>query len=257
MGISPISQTHYSGCAFPAACPASRQKQSALVVGLEMKPCTPRLHLDALPSATRRALDAFKTMRFLGKQGWYLAGGTALALHAGHRQSVDLDFFCERGFRGALLERRLFGTGKWITRSRDDGTLYGEFAGAKVSFIAYPFFMPSKERVRYGTVLILTPPDIAAMKIIAISQRGRKRDFIDLYWYCAHEAPLDETIKKALAHYPGKEHNVSHFLKSLVYFDDADPDPMPRLFFKADWKTIKAFFRHEVPQIAKELLRLK
>jgi hypothetical protein len=38
--------------------------------------------------------------------------------------------------------------------------------------------------------------------------------------------------------YPGQQHNIPHFIKSLTYFDDADHDPMPKIFFKAEWSGI-------------------
>ena len=212
------------------------------------------LHLDTLPRATKRAIERLKEAKFVARPNWYLAGGTALALQAGHRQSEDLDFFCTQEFNESVLERELFETGEWVTSMRDEGTLYGEFMGAKASFIFYPFFKPSEEKIYFGKISILTEHDIAAMKIIAISQRGKKRDFIDLYWYVLNRDPLLSVIQRALRQYLEKEHNVPHILKSLVYFEDAEADPMPKLFFKADWKTIKSYFKKEVPKIARELL---
>jgi len=215
------------------------------------------LHADMLPPATRKAFLAFTTFDGLTQFPWYLAGGTALALQAGHRQSVDLDFFApEKDISASNIERLLFITDKWTTTFTDAGTLYGEYMGAKVSFIAYPFFQPLPRRIQCGSVRILFPGDIAAMKIIAISQRGRKRDFIDLYWYCSNREPLIDIIQRAVGQYPGQANNMTHILKSLVYFSDADNDPMPHLFFEADWKTIKAYFISEVPRVAKKLLQL-
>ncbi len=148
-------------------------------------------------------------------------------------------------------------TKEWDTTIRDKGTLYGTFLGAKASFIAYPFFVPSKSMARYGTIKILPPEDIAAMKIVAVSQRGRKRDFVDLFWYCQNREPLETVIRRIIKQYPFHNHNIGHFLTSLVYFDDAEKDPMPRVFFKADWKEIKKFFRKEVPRITKKFLGLR
>ena len=106
-----------------------------------------------------------------------------MALQVGHRQSVDLDFFTEKPeFDETGLERELLKTGQWETTYRQKGTLYGKLLNAKVSFIAYPFFTASKIMLKYGFLNILLPQDIAAMKIVAISQRGRKRDFVDLYY---------------------------------------------------------------------------
>lgn len=130
------------------------------------------LHFSVLPTATKRAFLLFAKTQWLKIGGWYLAGGTALALQGGHRSSVDLDFFTTRkNFDIAKLEQTLVSLGQWRTDRTAKGTLYGKFFGAKTSFIAYPFFKPSVKKNVYGCVKMLTADDIAVMKIIAISQR--------------------------------------------------------------------------------------
>jgi hypothetical protein len=93
------------------------------------------------------------------------------------------------------------------------------------------------------------------MKIIAISQRGRKRDFVDLFWYTHFYGTLNDALKCAIEQYPDQEHSIPHFLKSLTYFKDAEEDPMPELYFKTNWKTIQSYFRSEVPKITTEFLK--
>lgn len=211
------------------------------------------LFLDRLPGTTRRAFLYFVGHNLL-PSSWYLAGGTALSLQIGHRQSQDLDFFTtQTRFNEIALERRLFATGEWATTLKEEGTLYGTLMRTKMSFIAYPFFHPRASMLRYGYVQILNPQDIAAMKIIAISQRGRKRDFVDLYWYCNNYELLSSVLLRAVKQYPGQEHNMHHFLKSLIYFKDAESDPMPRLLFKTSWRIIKNYFQREAPRITREL----
>ena len=218
---------------------------------------TEEFHFESLPKATLAALQKCAQIDFFSRGKWYLAGGTALALQAGHRQSVDLDFFAEReNFDEKKLEKLLSKEGKWMTTSLSEGTLYGEFFGAKMSFIAYPYFRPARPLRKYGTISILTPPDIAVMKITAISQRGRKRDFFDLYWLCRNTQPLAEIVSKVGPQYSVHQ-NPAHILKSLVYFEDAEKDPEPFVFFKADWPVVKKFFRKEIPAIAKKLMRLE
>jgi hypothetical protein len=213
------------------------------------------LFLSTLPPVTRRAFGAIKDFSLLKTGGWYLAGGTALALQAGHRQSVDLDFFtAKKKFQEIALERNLLASGNWVTTFREEGIVYGKFMGAKASFLAYPFFVPAQPFISCGTMRILQASDIAVMKIIAMSQRGRKRDFVDLYWYCQNREPLEDVIARVPVQYPGQQHNIPHFIKSLTYFDDADHDPMPKIFFKAEWSGIKRFFRKEAVAIAKQLL---
>ncbi|MEK7118337.1 MAG: nucleotidyl transferase AbiEii/AbiGii toxin family protein [Patescibacteria group bacterium] len=215
------------------------------------------LKLDCVPKATRKAFLHARKFDFLKSKSWYLAGGTALALQVGHRKSVDLDFFTtKKNFAVEQIERILFEEGNWVTTHKEKGTLYGLLHNAKMSFIAYPFFRPSHKRLRFGAIGILLPDDIAAMKIIAVSQRGRKRDFLDLYWYAHFHGTLGDALRRAVAQYPDQKHSITHFLKSLTYFDDAEGDPMPEIYFKADWKAVKAYFRREIPKIMRELLRL-
>ncbi|TSC75394.1 MAG: hypothetical protein G01um101433_891 [Parcubacteria group bacterium Gr01-1014_33] len=212
-------------------------------------------HTDVLPQATKHALDFLSTQHWLKKSKWYLAGGTALALQVGHRQSIDLDFFLPHArFSGEDLIDHL---GKeWRTDVFERGTIYGKLLGAKTSFIGYPFFKSRQTPLWYGSVRVLVPEDIAVMKITAVSQRGRKRDFIDLYWYALNREPLLEIVRRLPDQYPNIAHDYHHILKSMMYFADAESDPMPRVFFKADWKTVKAYFTREIPIIAKKLLRL-
>ena len=61
---------------------------------LFMNVSTPLLHTDILPSNQQALLPYLTPL----KKGWYLGGGTALALQFGHRESVDFDFFCHNAF---------------------------------------------------------------------------------------------------------------------------------------------------------------
>lgn len=207
----------------------------------------------ALPLNTRRALELLSKQAWLKKTKWYLAGGTALALQVGHRRSVDLDFFSpQTDFSQSQLIKKLEKLG-WRTTLLREGTLYGELNGAKVSFIAYPFFKPAEKFLPFGAVKVLDKKDVAVMKIIAISQRGRKRDFFDLYWYTKHEEPIINVIRRLSKQYPKVAHDFYHITKSLTYFIDADEDPMPRLFFTASWREVKKIFEKETKRVAEEL----
>lgn len=213
-----------------------------------------KLHLDILPATTRRAFLECIKLPLFQKNEWYLAGGTALALQVGHRQSVDLDFFTPKAkFNELSVERDLLTTGNWQTSYNERGTIYGKFMDAKMSLIAYPFFVPSKEKLRCGTIKMLLPRDVASMKIIAVSQRGRKRDFVDLYWYVQNREPLVDVVRRAIMQYPGQEENIHHILKSLTYFVDAESDPEPRILFKANWRQVKRFFQTQVKAMATKL----
>lgn len=211
-------------------------------------------HTGALPHATKRALDFLSGQMWLKQSPWYLAGGTALALHVGHRRSLDLDFFNPEGDFSLASLLKHFPKKIWEADIVREGTVYGRLLGAKVSFIAYPFFRAKEPYSWYGNVRIVVPRDIAVMKIIAISQRGKKRDFVDLYWYVHHYEPLRDILQRLPAQYPTVTHDYHHILKSLMYFTDAEEDDMPTLYFKVNWRAVKAYFASEVPKVAKELL---
>lgn len=212
---------------------------------------------DILKQKTKRAFKFLASQEWLKKTSWYFAGGTALALHEGHRISLDLDFFNpQKDFYIKKLLSHLDKT-YWKIDVAEEGTVYGEVFGTKVSFIAYPFFVPKAKIKWFGSIRVLNPADIAVMKIIAISQRGRKRDFVDLYWHLINHESLGEVIRRLPDQYPTVAHNYHHILKSLMYFVDAEEDPMPKIFFDATWREIKKYFQQEVPRITKEFLGLK
>ncbi len=215
-------------------------------------------HFNILPPETKKAIDFLSAQEWFGKTDWYLAGGTALALQVGHRKSVDLDFFIKHSrFDNMDLLDRLSSSGVLETSVNKDNTVFAKLFGAKISFIAYPFFISKQNFINYGAVKILQPTDIAVMKIIAISQRGRKRDFFDLYWCVKNLEPLDKIIKMLPAQYPSVAHDYHHILKSMMYFEDAENDPEPIIFFKTNWKEIKEFFKKEIPVITKKLIKLE
>ena len=195
------------------------------------------LHTDVLPEQTREAFSRAVRLDVLPVDEWYLAGGTALALQVGHRSSEDLLFLQRRKIlipkcsRTVARRRRAVGT----TR-REQGTLYGIFHGGENELYRVSIFHPSAVYVQCGSLRLLLPDDIAAMKIIAISQRGRKRDFVDLYWFTAvHGDFLSDIISRAVSQYPESNHSMPHFLKKpRVTSTMLQDDPMPVIHFKAD-----------------------
>lgn len=214
-----------------------------------------RYHQEVLPVGTAELLRAFTDARWVGR--WYLAGGTALALQYGHRTSEDLDFFTEQDhFDVEQLERDLQRLGRWRTTATNIGTLYGALDDVKVSFIAYPWFRPLHVE-HVGVLRLLQPDDIAVMKVLAVAQRGRRRDFVDLYTYCQRGHALGGLLARVGRQYPDRSPDVAHVLRSLVYFEDAENDPPVRLVEPVEWKTITAFFEREVPKVVRRLLGLR
>src|SRR3989338_9467096 len=87
---------------------------------------TKEWHTDALPVETKRALDFLSHEDWLRQSSWYLAGGTALTLHVGHRESLDLDFFTQDKDVDVSLIPEHFASDVWQTQILREGTLYGK-----------------------------------------------------------------------------------------------------------------------------------
>ncbi|MCL5292680.1 MAG: hypothetical protein M1548_09210 [Actinobacteria bacterium] len=92
------------------------------------------------------------------------------------------------------------------------------------------------------------------MKLLAVSQRGAKRDFIDLF-FVMHQVPFDRIANTLVERYGSHRINPVHIGKSIVFFDDAgsDPDPDYMPGFARDWQEIEEFFKSRVKQIVLEI----
>jgi hypothetical protein len=48
----------------------------------------------------------------------------------------------------------------------------------------------------------------------------------------------------------GSRHNPVHLEKSLVYFQDAEKDPMPDMLISLSWQDVRQYFSAEVPRLS-------
>ena len=181
----------------------------------------------------------------------YLAGGTALALQLGHRISVDFDFFTTEEFKPKDFSAKLSELGSFVEEQADKGTVLGTFEGVRFSLFVYkyPLIAPL---LKYLLLNISDIRDIAAMKIDAVATRGMKRDFIDLYFICRSGYELTEILRFYDKKYGKLASNLIHVQKSLVFFDDAEPDEMPTMLEKVEWEEVKKYFEAEVKKIGWE-----
>lgn len=209
------------------------------------------MFIETLPEATQRSLELLGTRKITRE--FYLAGGSALALHLGHRISVDLDFFTPKSFDAAGLARRLNRAGHFVQEQRKTDTLLGTFDQIKVSFFRYAYPMIAKSEHILNTA-IASVPDIAAMKLEAIGTRGKKRDFVDLYFICQTGNSLEAVIEWYQEKYRGVQINLVHYIKALTYFEEAEADPMPRMLKRVSWNNVKRFFEKEAPRLLRKLV---
>lgn len=182
----------------------------------------------------------------------YLAGGTALALQLGHRISIDLDFFTQEEFDEKAVATQMRGLSQFKEERVGWRTILGRLGKTRFSIFYYQYRLLEKCQVFEG-IQVASNRDIAAMKLQAISDRGTKRDFIDLY-FLAKEFSLESMLSFYDQKYGSLEERLYHLIKSLGYFDDAEGEDMPQMLVSVDWEEVKAFFRKEVRRLAQEKL---
>lgn len=171
-----------------------------------------------------------------------LVGGTALALQIGHRNSVDLYLFGNQEIDHDLFIRLLNNFGNAEVSKSSKNILITEVAGIKVDFVNYQYTLLEKP-IEIDGIRMVSKKDIAAMKLNAITGRGSKKDFIDLFFL------LNEfSLKEMMGFYNQKYFDGSEFLlyKSLNYFEEADSQPEPKMYKEFNWQACKQKILEEV-----------
>ncbi len=192
------------------------------------------LQLQTVKPNTLELLKSLMQKEYLNS--FVLVGGTALALQMGNRESIDLDLFSTADFSSNEILSSLLNDYQIIVNNQLTQTLISTINQVKVDFIKfhYPFIRPFViiENIRMASI-----EDIAAMKLDAITGRGSKKDFYDLFFLLQHYS-IDELFSFYSEKYPHQ--TTFHVIRSLSYFEDAEKQPNPIVFDKTiTWEIVK------------------
>lgn len=180
-------------------------------------------------------------------EGFYLAGGTAITIKYGHRFSEDFDFFTFPDIKMNSINvfNKLNLLAKVSLEQFSDCTVIFYFNDIKFSLFEYRYelldnpFWDNEKRI-----YLADDKDIASMKIIAVAQRGLKKDFYDLYYLMN----LNQWSLSDLREFVLKKYKIFDFdniaLKSLIYFEDAEKSSYPDI--DPLWHKVKDFFTNIV-----------
>lgn len=196
------------------------------------------MHESTLPQNTKATLEKLNNTDFIKK--FYLSGGTALSLQLGHRESEDLDFFSQDGFEPSQLQQDLEKIGELEQVAQDKGTLNCFLMGTQLQFLHYPYKL-LEDKIEWKGIYLSSVLDIACTKLLTISSRGSKKDFIDVY-FLLQQYELKFLFEKVKEKYSDTNYNLQHILKSLVYFKDARSEPMPRMHKDVSWEEVEKLF---------------
>lgn len=201
----------------------------------------------------REVLTGFTQTDLAAK--FYLAGGTALSLQIGHRQSVDLDFFSPTedvpSIRAGLEKALAPFHGILVDSSW--GNLVFLVNGVRVGFYGYgfPLVAPLAED---GTIRLASVQDIALMKLDAMLSRAARKDFYDLYFIC-QRIPLQQLLDLAPRKYVSVRDFETQTVKRLVYFENAESESDPILLSAVSWQNVKNFFIEQAKKIEQGWLK--
>ena len=148
-----------------------------------------------------------------------LVGGTAIALHVGHRQSVDFDLFSHEELDSQKIKRKILRNSKidrtYVSNDREYTMIVHN---VKITFFNFPYKI--KAPVRLNRVIRL--PDLltlGAMKAFALGFRSKWKDYVDLYFIIKNYHSIDEISGRADEMFKG-EFNGRIFREALSYFKD-------------------------------------
>ncbi|MCF8297643.1 MAG: nucleotidyl transferase AbiEii/AbiGii toxin family protein [Saprospiraceae bacterium] len=191
------------------------------------------LHYETVDSKTLGLLKILQQIPELSNLR--LVGGTALALQLGHRKSIDLDLFGDINSDSITISQQLDKIGSVTVLKKSKNINIYLIDNIKVDIVNYHYKWLESSNI-VDELVLAGKKDIAAMKLAAITGRGTKKDFIDLFFLLEHYK-LDEIF----SFYMQKYHDGSLFLvlKSLLYFDDAEQDESPVMLIDTNWELVK------------------
>jgi predicted nucleotidyltransferase component of viral defense system len=204
-------------------------------------------HLETLTPEAKRL---FPTLEIF-TDDFYLAGGTALALHLGHRISVDFDMFSENPIKKTLLAKveELYSSESIEVLINNSRELTLLVAGVKYSFIHYPFPLLTPLE-KNGPIPLLSASEILITKAYTIGRRGSLKDYIDLYTGLRENVCSIENILKDAKEKYADAFTDRLFLEQLLYMEDVENAPISMINGDVPAKeAMRDFFKGEIAKI--------
>ena len=208
-----------------------------------------------LPNKSQKVFNILAKMPIW--HDFYIGGGTGLILRFEHRISADFDLFSPTN-RLSSPERRIIHqllkkSGKTIVESTREGSFRVTFEGVTLGFFHYdyPIMAPLE---KFGLTKVASLEDIALMKIAAIIGRGSKKDFIDVYFILKNNVGLPKLLKLSRKKFSHVRDVAIQALQALVYFDDADAEPIPKMTKRIDWQIVKSFYIRGITRLSRREL---
>ena len=196
------------------------------------------MHLNILNEDQRHLLPLLSKF----KKEFYMVGGSAIALHIGHRRSVDFDLFKN----GAIHPKKILDHFKkskeqTIVTLNRDGQLNLVCRDVKFTFLNFEWDIPHPVEVE-KKITIPSLLDLAAMKAFAMGLRSKWKDYVDLYFIIKHHYNISQVSELSQLYF-GDLFSEKLFRSQLNYFKgisfDEPVEFMPG--FEVSEEEVKAF----------------
>jgi hypothetical protein len=165
-------------------------------------------------------IDLLPLIKLFRKE-FYLVGGTAIALHIGHRRSIDFDLFKTKDFNSKKIKEKIYKTPfKKELIHEEDGQVHFKVNDVKITFFRFGFEIP--HTVNFNNIINMpTLLDLAAMKAFALGERAKWKDYADLYFIIKNYFTLNE-ISIHTNKLFSEMFSAKLFHQQLCFFNDID-----------------------------------
>lgn len=175
------------------------------------------MHLEILNNEQKELLPILSQF----KREYYLVGGTAIALHIGHRESIDFDLFKEKNIRKKDVYSKLKNLNYKVSFA-DYNQINMMANGVKITFFSFPYTVPVTSKLK----AFIKMPDLltlGAMKAFAHGRRSKWKDYVDLYFILKFHFSFKEVATKAKEIFKD-EFIEKQFIAQLGYFKGINHD---------------------------------
>ncbi|MDR2206467.1 MAG: nucleotidyl transferase AbiEii/AbiGii toxin family protein [Flavobacteriaceae bacterium] len=173
------------------------------------------MHLEILSEQQKELLPFIA----LFKREYYMVGGTAIALHIGHRESIDFDLFKEKEIRKSDVFSKIYKAKlKYNASFSQYNQINLEINQVKFTFFQFPYNIPKNSELK-GIIKMPDLLTLAAMKAFALGRRSKWKDYVDLYFLIKYHFSAKEIAYKADELFKG-EFVKKQFMAQIGYFGD-------------------------------------
>jgi len=175
------------------------------------------MHREILSEKQQRLLPLIRQF----SREYYLAGGTAVALHIGHRRSVDFDLFKFSSINHKRNIDKIVGSRlPYEVTWREEGQMNVTVGDVKLTFLEHPFPVGGAGRFE-NIIKVPELIDLAAMKAYALGRRSKWKDYVDLYFILKDYFSVDHISARASQIFD-QLFSEKLFRMQLNYFEDID-----------------------------------